>query len=76
MTKHIFIGIDVSEDTLDVWLHPLNKYKVFDNDQKGIKELVEYIADYNIAKIVIEVLVDLNIKQQKPYKNRLFGVSS
>ncbi|KJV81682.1 transposase family protein [Rickettsia hoogstraalii str. RCCE3] len=70
MTKHIFIGIDVSEDTLDVWLHPLNKYKVFDNDQKGIKELVEYIADYNIAKIVIEVLVDLNIKQQKPYKKQ------
>ncbi|MGX6960821.1 MAG: transposase [Rickettsia endosymbiont of Pentastiridius leporinus] len=54
MTKHIFIGIDVSEDTLDVWLHPLNKYKVFDNDQKGISELIEYIADYNIAKIVIE----------------------
>ncbi|WP_395477426.1 IS110 family transposase [Rickettsia endosymbiont of Pantilius tunicatus] len=54
MTKNIFIGIDVSEDTLDIWLHPLNKYKVFDNNQKGINELVEYIADYNIAKIVIE----------------------
>ncbi|MGI4752947.1 MAG: hypothetical protein ACRYE8_04415 [Janthinobacterium lividum] len=66
MTKNIFIGIDVSEDTLDIWLHPLNKYKVFDNNQKGINELVEYIADYNIAKIKLPE--DLNMKQQLLYK--------
>ena len=26
MTKPIFIGIDFSEDTLDVWLHVFSKY--------------------------------------------------
>ncbi|CAK6508731.1 IS110 family transposase [Rickettsia helvetica] len=62
ITKHIFIGIDVSEDTLDVWLHPLNKYKVFNNDQKGINELAEYIAGYSIAKIVIEATGGLEYK--------------
>lgn len=36
MKNHIFIGIDVSEDTLDVWIHPLNQYKLFANNKKGI----------------------------------------
>ncbi|WCR56551.1 IS110 family transposase [Rickettsia asembonensis] len=75
MTKHIFIGIDVSENTLDVWLHPLNKYKVFDNDQKGIKELVEYIADYNIAKIVIEATGGLEYKAAKTLQKTGYLVS-
>lgn len=54
MTDHIFIGIDVSEDTLDIWIHPLSKYKAFDNNKNGIDELMAYIKPWNIAKIVVE----------------------
>lgn len=54
MKNHIFIGIDVSEDTLDVWIHPLNQYKLFANNKKGINELIIYIQNWSIAKIVIE----------------------
>ncbi|BBJ30907.1 hypothetical protein RAS_13140 [Rickettsia asiatica] len=40
----------------------MNKYKVFNNDQKGINELAEYIAGYSIAKIVIEATGRLEYK--------------
>lgn len=54
MINHIFIGIDVSEDTLDIWIHPLNKYNKFNNNHQGIKELILSIQSYSIAKIVVE----------------------
>jgi len=62
MTKHIFIGIDVSEDTLDVWIHPLAQYKAFENNTKGIKELITYIEPLSIAKIVVEATGGLEYK--------------
>jgi transposase len=62
MTKHIFIGIDVSEDTLDVWIHPLAQYKTFANNSKGINELVTYIQPLSVAKIVVEATGGLEYK--------------
>jgi transposase len=65
MQNHISIGIDVSEDTLDIWIHPLNKYNQFNNNQQGIKELISTIQSYNIIKIVVEATGGLEYEVAK-----------
>lgn len=53
MTKE-FVGIDVSEDKLDVFIHPSKKYKNFPNTNNGIKLLEKFIQDFEIERVVIE----------------------
>lgn len=55
-----FIGIDVSEDTLDLFLHPQGTYHVFANNTVGIAELITFAKQYMpIGKIVIEATGNL-----------------
>lgn len=56
MTQSIYVGIDVAQDWLDVWLHPVRKYKRFPNTTQGISKLLEYLAEQEgeIAKVVLE----------------------
>lgn len=56
MTDSIYVGIDVAQDWLDVWLHPVRKYKRFPNTTQGISKLLEHLAeqDGGIAKVVLE----------------------
>ena len=56
MTDLIYVGIDVAQDWLDVFLHPLRKYKRFPNTTQGISKLLEYLAeqDGEIAKVVLD----------------------
>lgn len=59
MEYEVYIGIDVSEDTLDVWLHPLGKYEVFSNNPTGIAKLLKHLEAYNVAKLVLEATGNL-----------------
>lgn len=73
MKHETFAGIDVSEDTLDVWLHPADVYRSFDNNDQGIAALIKHLRPYSIVKIVIEATGNLEYAcayalQQTGYK--------
>lgn len=45
MKFNLFIGIDVSKSTLDVYLLPIGCHKVFSNDEQGFTAMIEWIMD-------------------------------
>lgn len=59
MEEEIYVGIDVSEDTLDVWLHPIGKYEVFSNDVSGIARLLNHLKPHHVMKLVLEATGNL-----------------
>ena len=48
------VGVDISKATLDVYLHPAGNARQFANDAKGIKALLGWLGEYDIARIVFE----------------------
>ena len=53
MTKN-YVGIDVCEKKLDIFIHPSKKYVQFNNTQQGIMQLYEYLKAFDIELIVLE----------------------
>lgn len=49
-----YIGIDVSKDTLDVFISPISKHMQFKNDVKGIKQLTKKFDLFTPVTIVME----------------------
>ena len=45
------VGVDISKATLDVHLHPAGNARQFANDAKGIKALLGWLGEYDIARI-------------------------
>jgi transposase len=48
------VGVDISKATLDVHLHPAGVARQFANDASGIKALLGWLGDRDIARIVFE----------------------
>lgn len=49
------IGIDVSKEHLDLCLYPLKAYKRYKNNNKGIKEVINYILKQGeVYRVVLE----------------------
>jgi transposase len=48
------VGVDISKATLDVHLHPAGIARQFTNDASGIKALLGWLGDRDIARIVFE----------------------
>lgn len=48
------VGIDICKTTLDVHLHPAGSARQFTNDAHGIKSLIGWLGEYDIARIVFE----------------------
>lgn len=53
MTKN-YIGIDISENKLDIFIYPLGEYVQFSNSKQGINKFKQYISKYAIEQIVME----------------------
>src|SRR5665213_3250890 len=53
LTK-IFVGVDISKDTLDVCLLPGKKHFRVQNNNLGLKELIQNLSEYDVARIVCE----------------------
>lgn len=49
-----YIGIDVSQDTLDVATHPQQGVRSFRNTEAGISELIAYLKELAPALVVME----------------------
>lgn len=48
------VGIDICKATLDVHLHPAGSARQFTNDTKGIKSLIGWLGEHDVARIVFE----------------------
>ncbi len=53
-TDKVYVGIDVSKDTLDIATMPQPSSRRFSNDPCGIDELVEYLRELAPTLIVLE----------------------
>ena len=50
----IFVGIDVCEEKLDIFLHPVQEYVQFNNTSRGITALCKFLGKHEIEKIGME----------------------
>lgn len=48
------LGVDISKDMLDVYLHPHGKVHRFQNTSRGFETLLSWLKDFPIARIVYE----------------------
>src|SRR3954454_515145 len=48
------VGIDISEDSLDVYLHPAGKEVRLPHSDEGITSLIALLRDYTIERVVLE----------------------
>lgn len=48
------VGVDISKATLDVHFHPAGNARQFANDAHGIKALLGWLGEHNIARVVFE----------------------
>jgi transposase len=48
------VGIDISKATLDVYAHPAGCERQFPNDDKGQRELIDWLAQWQIDRIAYE----------------------
>ena len=49
-----YVGVDISKDKFDVYLHPIGKVFSFANSKYGVEELISYLSTYTVAQIVCE----------------------
>lgn len=45
MKFNVFVGIDVSKSTIDVWIRSLGLHMVFSNNSDGFQSMVEWVMD-------------------------------
>ena len=48
------VGIDISEDFLDVYLHPAGKEVRFPHSDEGSASLIALLREYKIERVVLE----------------------
>ncbi len=56
-----FVGIDVSKDTLDVFIRPSNEHLTVGNNPKGINDLIERLKKSEVEKVVLEATGGLQL---------------
>jgi transposase len=48
------LGVDISKETLDVYLHPAGAAASFANDRKGFTALIKWLGGFVVSRIVYE----------------------
>ncbi len=48
------VGIDISEDSLDVYLHPAGKEVRLPHSDEGAASLIALLRDYTVERVVLE----------------------
>lgn len=64
LTK-IFVGVDISKDALDLYLHPLGKKMRIPNTQKGLKYLEKKLSCHTVENVVFEATGGYEIALKK-----------
>ncbi len=50
----VYVGVDVSKDTLDIHFHPTERFFKIANSKEGIRKLIKELNKYNIEQIACE----------------------
>jgi transposase len=53
-TASIWVGIDVSQKQLDVYVHPLGETLNVKNEKEGIEQLIEFLTPLHPERVVLE----------------------
>jgi transposase len=53
-SSNIIAGIDVSKSKLDIHIHPLEHYKIFENNVQSIDEILDFLHLHNVTKFGLE----------------------
>ncbi|WP_264705492.1 IS110 family transposase [Wolbachia endosymbiont (group A) of Gymnosoma rotundatum] len=53
-SSNIIAGIDVSKSKLDLHIHSLEHYKIFENNVQSIGEMLDFLRLHNVTKIGLE----------------------
>ncbi|MCX5922569.1 MAG: IS110 family transposase [Candidatus Dependentiae bacterium] len=67
LTK-VYVGVDVSMATLDVYIRPMNKALRIENSDKGAKYLNKYLSKFNVQVVACE--------SSGGYENRMLRMMS
>lgn len=73
----IYVGVDVSKNQLDIYLHPIEKIFSFNNSKNGINQLIKKLSRYTIAQIVCESTggyEDLMVKMLRNFGYKVWQV--
>ena len=49
-----YVGVDISKNKFDVYLHPIGKAFSFANSKDGVEKLIAHLSTYTIEQIVCE----------------------
>ena len=52
--SQVFIGVDISKNSLDIFIHPLGLSHKIDNTKKAISAFVEQLSEYHVVQTVCE----------------------
>ena len=74
MSDKLYVGIDVCKANLDVFIHPIGKYKVFKNSKQGLNDLNIWLKRFSPELIVIEATGNLHKDAWRAMKNKGFKV--
>ena len=50
----VYVGVDVSKNQLDVYLHPIKKTTFFTNSKAGIENFIQLLSAYSVDQVVCE----------------------
>ncbi|WP_225538221.1 hypothetical protein [Wolbachia endosymbiont of Mansonella perstans] len=53
-SSNIIAGIDVSKTKLDMHIHSLEHYKIFENNIQSIDEILGFLQLHNVTKVSLE----------------------
>ncbi|WP_265037218.1 IS110 family RNA-guided transposase [Wolbachia endosymbiont (group A) of Anomoia purmunda] len=53
-SSNIIAGIDVSKSKLDIHIHPLEHYKIFENNVQSVDEILDFLRLHNVTKVGLE----------------------
>lgn len=50
----VYVGVDISKNNLDVYIHPIGKRCSFINSENGLTHFLKLISEYEVTQIVCE----------------------
>ena len=73
--NRVYVGIDTCKEWLDIYLHPIGLKMRVANAREGIKRLKRWLADHDVALIVIEATAKYHRLAQRMLHSEGFRIA-
>ncbi len=70
----VYIGVDVSKNKLDIYIHPLGKFFKIANTEEEITKLIKELAKYDVAQVACEATGGYEKMLSQILKNNLYNI--